>query len=42
MIEEYRRRINQENFERAISEIEKLNPNVVFCVLLISSITTSL
>ena len=30
MIEEYRRRINQENFERAISEIEKLNPNVDF------------
>ena len=30
MIEEYRRGINQENFERAISEIEKLNPNVDF------------
>lgn len=30
MIEENRRRINQENFEKAISEIEKLNPNVDF------------
>ncbi|MBB1522732.1 MAG: hypothetical protein HG467_000650 [Clostridiales bacterium] len=30
MIEENKRRINQENFERAISEIKKLNPNVDF------------